>query len=157
LQLVPEKKHSLLEQLKKELDKQVQSGRLTEEYKEAINIYKLLSFFTDTIGYRMWRASEQDLLYREQPFVYGIRANRLNPEFSSEEKVLIQGIIDAFFEEDGKVILLDYKTDRVETGEQLMERYETQLDYYTEAIENIYGKQVEEKILYSFSLEKCVR
>ena len=157
LQLVPEKKQSLLEQLKKELDKQMQSGRLTKEYREAINIHKLLSFFTDAIGYRMWRASERDLLYREQPFVYGIRANRLNPEFSSEEKVLIQGIIDAFFEEDGKVILLDYKTDRVENGEQLMERYETQLDYYTEAIENIYGKQVEEKILYSFSLEKCVK
>ena len=156
LGLLPEKKQSLLEQLKKELDGQVQSGRLTPQYKEAINIHKLLSFFTDIIGYRMWRASENGLLFREQPFVYGIRANRLNPEFSSEEKVLIQGIIDAFFEEDGKVILLDYKTDRVETGQQLMERYETQLDYYTEAIENIYGKQVMEKVLYSFSLETCV-
>ena len=153
---VKEKNMALKVRLEEMLDAQVQSGRLTEQYRDAVSMRKLLSFFTDTIGYRMWRASAAGLLFREQPFVYGIAANRLNPEFSSEEKVLIQGIIDAFFEEDGKVILLDYKTDRVETPEQLMDRYKAQLDYYTEAIEHIYGKKVEEKILYSFSLEMCV-
>ena len=153
---VKEKNMALKVRLEGMLDAQVQSGRLTEQYRDAVSMRKLLSFFTDTIGYRMWRASAAGLLFREQPFVYGIAANRLNPEFSSEEKVLIQGIIDAFFEEDGKVILLDYKTDRVETPEQLMDRYKAQLDYYTEAIEHIYGKKVEEKILYSFSLEMCV-
>ena len=153
---VGEKHGELLGAIKKELNRQVESGKLTKQYRDAVNEHKLLAFFTDTIGYRMWRAGEAGVLFREQPFVYGIAANRLNPEFSSNEKVLIQGIIDAFFEEDGNVILLDYKTDRVESGQELMDRYETQLDYYAEAIENIYGKAVGERILYSFRLEMCV-
>lgn len=82
----------------------------------------------------------------------GLPADRLNSDFPQEETVLIQGIIDVFFEEDGKYILLDYKTDAVETAEQLVRRYHVQLDYYAEALEQSSGYRDTEKILYSFKL-----
>ena len=67
---------------------------------------------------------------------------------------MIQGIIDVFFEEDGELVLLDYKTDSVPTLQALWDRYETQLDYYQEALEKLTGKKVKERILYSFHLGK---
>ena len=71
----------------------------------------------------MWRAQEQGLLYREQPFVLGIDAKRLDPDLPEGEKVLIQGIIDVFFIEDGEIVLLDYKTDVIDSLEALWNRY----------------------------------
>ena len=100
----------------------------------------------------MAEAESRGDLYKEQPFVLGIDASRLSEEFPDEEKVLIQGIIDVYFIEDGKIVLLDYKTDAVKTGEELKKRYQTQIDYYTEALEKITGLKVKEKILYSFAL-----
>ena len=66
--------------------------------------------------------------------------------------MLIQGIIDAFFEEDGYMVLMDYKTDAVSDGQVLIDRYSKQLELYAEAIERITGKKVREKIIYSFAL-----
>ena len=59
-----------------------------------------------------------------------------------------------FFEEEDGLVLLDYKTDSVASMKELWNRYETQLDYYQEAIQKIYGKPVKERILYSFHLER---
>ena len=95
-------------------------------------------------------------LKKEQPFVLGIDASRLNEKFPDSEKVLIQGIIDLFFEEQDGIVLLDYKTDAVKEGEELIKRYRTQLEYYKEAIERITGKKVKEKLLYSFALNQVV-
>lgn len=94
------------------------------------------------------------MLYREQPFVLGLPASRLGEEFPEKEQVLIQGIIDVFFEEDGKIIVADYKTDVVKSPEELISRYRVQLDYYGEALTRLTGKEVTEKILYSFALGK---
>ena len=68
--------------------------------------------------------------------------------------VLIQGIIDAYFEEDGEIIVLDYKTDRVQTEAELKDRYQEQLRLYTKALEQISLKKVKEQIIYSFTLCK---
>ena len=68
--------------------------------------------------------------------------------------MLIQGIIDVFFEEEDGLVLLDYKTDSVSSMKELWNRYETQLDYYGEALERLMGRPVKEKILYSFHLER---
>ena len=68
--------------------------------------------------------------------------------------VLIQGIIDAYFEEDGEIIVLDYKTDRVQTEAELKDRYQEQLRLYTKALEQITRKKVKEQIIYSFTLRK---
>lgn len=107
----------------------------------------------------MAEAARAGKLYKEQPFVMGLPASRLGGAFPSEEMVLIQGIIDVFFEEEDGFVVLDYKTDAVSTPEELVKRYQVQLDYYSEALEQISGypsekgsKPVKERILYSFKL-----
>ena len=71
---------------------------------------------------------------------------------SHVEKVILQGIIDAFIMEEEGIILVDYKTDRVKDGEELRNRYQKQIDLYSEALEQILGKKVKRRALYSFSL-----
>ena len=138
------------------LNAHVESGKLTEVYRKAVNSHKLLNFLKNPLARRMWRAQQRGELYREQPFVMGISAGRLGEEFPKQERVLIQGIIDAFFVEKGGIVLLDYKTDRVNSGRELWNRYKTQLDYYEEALSKLMQLPVKERILYSFSLEQCV-
>ena len=70
------------------------------------------------------------------------------------EKVLIQGIIDVFFIEDGEIVLLDYKTDVIDSLEALWNRYNVQIQYYEEALTKLMQMPVKERILYSFYLEK---
>ena len=135
------------------LQKEEKSRRLSSEYAQAVRERKLLKFLRSEIAYRMWRAQRAGRLYREQPFVLGIDARRLKADFPDTETVLIQGIIDVFFEEEDGLVLLDYKTDSVPTMTELWNRYETQLDYYQEAIQKLFGKNVKERILYSFHLE----
>lgn len=146
----------LRDNLREMLARETAQGRLSESYRQVLQEYKLLRFFRDGLAWRMWRAQRAGTLYREQPFVYGISAARLKPCFPEQEKVLIQGIIDAFFIEDGQIVVVDYKTDRVRTGEELWNRYAEQLKYYEEALGKLMGLPVGEKILYSSSLGCCV-
>ncbi|MGN1148040.1 MAG: helicase-exonuclease AddAB subunit AddA [Lachnospiraceae bacterium] len=144
----------------KEMDSFQAEGRLTEEYKKAVNAEKILHFMQSSIAGRMKKAATEGKLFREQPFVYGISADRLPREdtagelqrFPQEETVLIQGIVDAFFEEEDGLVLLDYKTDVIKKPEELVKRYKVQLDYYEEALISLTGKPVKEKVLYSFYL-----
>ena len=78
------------------------------------------------------------------------KETKLKSDYPDTEKVLIQGIIDAFFEENGEIVLMDYKTDRVSSKEELIGRYSIQLDYYKEALESARNLPVSEKIIYSF-------
>ncbi len=130
----------------------VKQKTLSQEYFEAVSRKKLLRFLETDLAERMKRAEETGRLHREQPFVMGVSAGMLGEEFPSEETVLIQGIIDVFFEEEDGLVLLDYKTDVVPDLEALWKRYETQLDYYSDALAKITGKPVKERILYSFHL-----
>lgn len=132
-------------------------GRLPEEYYAVVSVPKIVKFLMSGVAFRMGEAARAGRLYKEQPFVMGLPADRLNSDFPQEETVLIQGIIDVFFEEGGKYILLDYKTDAVETAEQLARRYHVQLDYYAEALEQSSGYRDTEKILYSFKLGEEIR
>lgn len=132
-------------------------GRLSEEYYAAVSVPKITAFLTSRTAARMGEAARAGRLYKEQPFVLGLSADRLNGEFPAEETVLIQGIIDVFFEEDGKYVLLDYKTDAVETAEELVRRYHVQLDYYAEALEQAFGHRDTERIIYSFKLGEEIR
>ena len=129
-----------------------QEGRLSEEYYEMVSIPKIAGFLMSKTAARMGEAARAGRLYKEQPFVMGLPANRLSNEFPQAETVLIQGIIDVFFEENGRYVLLDYKTDAVETAEELVGRYHVQLDYYAEALRQSFGNADTERIIYSFKL-----
>ncbi|MBO5352343.1 MAG: helicase-exonuclease AddAB subunit AddA [Lachnospiraceae bacterium] len=135
------------------LDTMVQEGKLRTEEREIISDYKVWKFFDSSLGKRMCQAEAAGKLHREQPFVLGLTAKELYPETNSGETVLVQGIIDAFFEEEDGLVLMDYKTDYIHTDakEELTKKYKGQLGYYRKALERLKGKQVKEIWFYSFS------
>ncbi len=130
----------------------VASGKLSERQQECIYIPKLQDFMQSDIASRMQQAAKEGLLRKEQSFFLGVPANTVNTDFPADEMMLVQGIIDAYFEEDGELVLVDYKTDRVENGQELADRYRIQMQYYTKALEQAMNKKVKEVILYSLAL-----
>lgn len=120
---------------------------------------KILAFCKSDVAARMMEADRHGLAAREQPFVMGVPADRVYPESNSKEIIIVQGIIDVYFEEDDGIVLLDYKTDRIGENEEekLAGRYRAQMACYREAIEKARAKPVKEIILYSFSLNKEIR
>ena len=130
------------------------AGKLTGEMADCIRTGDILHFLNCESGRRMARAAAQGKLYREQPFVLGVPSEEIYPEDRSGETILVQGIIDVYFEEPDGLVVLDYKTDQVRTADELKEKYHAQLDYYAQALEQLTEKPVKEKIIYSFTLRK---
>lgn len=124
-----------------------------EEY-GLLNQEKLKKFLVSPLGKLFAKAYKENTLYREQHFMQEVEYEKLFPEDGGDnvEKVILQGIIDAFIMEEEGIILVDYKTDRVKDGEELRNRYQKQIDLYSEALEQILGKKVKRRVLYSFSL-----
>ena len=103
----------------------------------------------------MKAAQKEGRLHKEQQFVMGIPAREMGAG-DSDELVVIQGIIDAFFEEEGELVLMDYKTDKIQKAETLREHYKKQLDYYARALEQMTGRKVREKVIYSLTLQQAI-
>lgn len=154
LELLDYKKQYDEESLRAEMESLYQNQKITVEMKNSIRVKDVLKFFNSAIGKRIQRAAEHGMLYKEQPFVLECDAELVYEEEGKGETVLIQGIIDVFFEEDGEIVLLDYKTDRVYSEKLLLDRYQLQLEYYTKALEQLLQKKVKEKIIYSFAMGK---
>ena len=130
------------------------SGFLSPEEYGLLNQEKLKKFLDSPLGQLFAKAYKENTLYREQHFMQEVEYEKLFPEDGGDnvEKVILQGIIDAFIMEEEGIILVDYKTDRVKGGEELRNRYQKQIDLYSEALEQILGKKVKRRVLYSFSL-----
>ncbi len=136
----------------RQLDLFEQKELISHKWREGISVYKITAFLESSLAKRMGKAEKEGNLFKEQPFVLGLKADRLGDEFPENEQALIQGIIDVFFEEEGKIVVADYKTDAVKEPEELIKRYQVQLDYYGEALMRLTGREVKEKIIYSFAL-----
>ena len=139
-------------EIEKDVAEMVAAERITQEYADLVSVKKITEFMHSQAAARMRSAALLGKLDKEQPFVITIPANRLHAEIPEQERVMIQGVIDVFWEEDDGLVILDYKTDRVTKPEELADRYTAQLNYYQEALEQITGRKVKEKILYSFAL-----
>lgn len=131
-----------------ERERWILEGRVTDEELAFVSVDRICRFFESPLAARMIAAQERGALYKEQPFVLGVGEGEL---------MLIQGVIDVFFYEEDGIVLADYKTDRVTNEQQLIDRYRTQLDYYQQALEQITGKRVKERYLYSFCLRKEIK
>lgn len=135
-----------LDGVKADINRMLETGKMNELQVESVNPWDINTFVQSDTGRRVANAVNCGSVRREQPFVF---------EYEGQ---LIQGIIDLYFEEDGELVLVDYKTDRVmkdEAGEkELVKRYAIQLDYYAKALTQLTGKKVKEKIIYSFALGK---
>ncbi len=133
-----------------EIARMKDAGLLSAEEAAAVSGTEILAFFETPLGERVRRADAEGRLFREQPFILGVPLSEIDPAHEgSTERVLIQGIIDLYFEEDGRLILADYKTDRVTDLSELEARYRTQLKYYRRALEQASGKPVAETLIYS--------
>lgn len=146
-------------QVSEQLDELVRDRKMSREERSSIRVKDITAFACSSLGRRMADACREGRLYREQPFVIQQPARELKDRWDCGEMVLVQGIMDAWFQEGDGLVLVDYKTDRVGKGQEalLAERYKIQLDSYCEALERITGKQVKEKIIYSFSLHKEIQ
>lgn len=126
---------------------------ITEKEAEAINPYKILEFTKSDIWDELKTAKE---IYQEKPFYINVPAKQIY-EQDIEENILVQGIIDLYYiDKNDKLILLDYKTDYVESGKEneLVQKYKKQLDLYKEALEQALDRNVDKVYIYSVYLGK---
>ena len=132
-------------------------GVLSTEEKGTIRRDDIEGFIASPVYARLNAASQSKTLRREQPFITGIPACEIDSELYGDSQTLIpvQGVIDCLFEEDGKVVVLDYKTDHRDES-WLKENYKPQLDLYMRAATAALGKPQGHELLYSFYLKKCV-
>ena len=145
-----------VEDMSVEIRKLEEKGILKKEELEAVDIRKLNGFRNSRLGRRMALAQKMGQLYREQQFVMETAASEVDPLWNSEEKILIQGIIDAYFIEENEIVLVDYKTDFVKFQEasSLYEKYRVQLGCYKNALETLTDYPVKEILIYSFCLDR---
>lgn len=145
------------EKVREYLDTAVSLGFLTPEEASAIEPERVSAFFAHPVGQRSLEAARKGKLRREQPFMMGIPGTEIDPAAPADETVLIQGIIDLYFEEDGRLILADYKTDRHVTPRILRERHGAQMAWYARALRAAGSRDVSEVWIYSFDLKDFVR
>ena len=131
------------------------------DQKENINIKWIVKFIKSEIFKEIYIANKSEKLFKEKAIDYNIKLKNLfkDENIEEDEKIMVVGIIDLFFEnENGEIILLDYKTDYVtkENLEEVKARYKVQLDLYKSAIEDISGKKVAKKGLYLFGINEFV-
>ncbi|HHV65162.1 MAG TPA: UvrD-helicase domain-containing protein [Peptococcaceae bacterium] len=155
LELKPDSVNSIEEQIEQMVDKEL----LTEEQAKTVDIPKIKEFLTSDLGQRMFKSLA---VYREVPFNIEIPCREVYPELQDEryaqETVLLQGVVDCYFEEQDGLVLVDYKTDYVPEGgeEIIMDRYRLQIAYYARALEKLTGKIVKEKYIYLFYSGKAL-
>ncbi len=125
---------------------------ISENEFEAVDRAKLKAFFDSDIFKRI---SKSNNVKKEMRFLTEVEAKKIAPHLSEElenEKIIIQGAVDICFEEEDGVVILDFKTDRVDGLNVLAETYGEQLNIYGFACEKIFEKRVKQKIIYSFNL-----
>lgn len=137
----------------------LETGYLEREAYDALDEMVIFTMLNSPLGQRMAEAQRGGRLHREQQFIIGIPAREMG-RGDSQELVLVQGVIDAYLEEEDGLVLIDYKTDRLPGGragrECLAERYRQQVAYYQRALEQLTGKKVKENIIYSLTLQESV-
>ena len=144
------------EDVEAQIERLLRDRSITQEYRSYIEVDSVKGFFETQLRKRMAKANSDDKLWREHPFVMEISASEVDEDWPKDEVLLLQGIIDAYFEEDGEIVVVDYKSDRVESEEELVEKYKIQLDYYAKVLEQLTKKRVKEKYIFSIKFNKAI-
>lgn len=145
-----------------ELDEQIRlwisQGAIGEEYDKVIWRKDILAFLESDLGKRVRKAASQKKVWKEKQFVMGVPFSEMSEDEESSSYVVVQGIIDLYFEEEDGLVLVDYKTDRIKDQDSsiLVRRYKVQLDYYRRALEQMTGKKVKECYIYSVFLKEAL-
>jgi len=149
------------EEVKLQINSFVEKNIMSLDEAETININWIVKFIKSDIFKEIYIANKSEKLFKEKAIDYNIKLKNLfkDENIEEDEKIMVVGIIDLFFEnENGEIILLDYKTDYVtkENLEEVKARYKVQLDLYKSAIEDISGKKVTKKGLYLFGINEFI-
>ena len=170
--------------VQEQMDAMEKEEKITADMRALVKEQTVADFVSSETGKRMALAQRGGALYREKPFVMGFTDEQLDEfgfaenteqaekvismgrvgnigetEYTGKELTLIQGIIDVFWIEKDGIVLLDYKTDRVQQAKELIDRYATQLKLYADALERVFATRklkVKEILIYSFRLEKLI-
>lgn len=136
--------------IKAELDRLVEEGMLTELEADAVDIKAISQFFASPLSERMLSAEK---IYKEYSFTASIPLCEMHPEIPENEGkgevIIIEGVADCAFAENGELVIVDYKTDRA-SPEELKEKYKEQLGIYKRCLAEAIGLPVKEAIIYSF-------
>lgn len=135
------------------LDSLQAEGKFSDDERRVLSDRSLYTFFNSDIGKRLIASKR---IERELPFSMLFDGNRVYPDVESGERLFLQGIIDTAFVEDDQWVLVDYKTDRVKSGDELIRRYKIQMDLYKEALETLTNMPVKASYIYSFRLHEVV-
>lgn len=142
--------------ISRKLDGLVEKQFITPAQAESCDKKALESFFKSELYKRILNAK---VMHREMRFLTEIPASRVEPslnELLGKECVMVQGAVDLVFEEDDGIVVLDFKTDRVDSSQELIDAYSEQLLIYSLACEKIFEKKVKEHIIYSFALDEAI-
>lgn len=136
------------------LDSLVDDNKLTEKERESVENKMITDFAKSDVFKRMKDAFERNELYRERKFLMQVDGDFIKEVqgIETNETMIVQGIIDALFKEDGKYVVVDYKTDKVDDPKELVKEYDNQLKVYKKAVEKITGEEVKDMIIYSVEL-----
>ncbi len=146
------------EQAKKDISNQaealVKQGKLTALQAEGIDREAISAFFDSALYGLMQKA---DRVMRESRFIFELPARDVDINCESDEKVVVQGIADCIIFENDGITVVDFKTDRNVTEEELIQRYTKQLHLYAQAFSANYNQPVKDCLIYSFWLKKVVK
>jgi len=131
--------------VKDECERLLKKGILNQKEYETISISTIEKFLESDLTKMLRNATK---IYREMPFVLVVDASEIDNSLPKTEKIYVQGVIDCYFEIDGKVVLIDYKTDHYENPNEISEKYKKQLYYYEKALKTRYKDKLIEKYLY---------
>lgn len=152
MQWLPVKKYTQ-QSMTDMLDSLQAEGKFSDEERSLLSDRSLYGFFNSDLGQRLIASRRVE---RELPFSMLFDGNRVYPDVEKGERLFLQGIIDTAFVEDGQWVLVDYKTDRVKSGDELIRRYKIQMDLYKEALETLTDMSVKASYIYSFRLHEAV-
>ncbi len=113
---------------------------------------KIIEFLTSDIMKSLLASGEY---YKEKRFMFTLGACEL-ADYNCDEKIIVQGVLDCYFLTPDGAVIVDYKTDRVKSEDELLERYRIQLDMYEKALFITEGIKTHKKYIYSFALSKFI-
>lgn len=142
------------EDTEKELERLVSEEMLTRQEADSVDLKEIRQFFDSDIADRIMHA---DKVYKEFSFTASLPVREFYPDVTEDEEILIEGVVDCAFEENGKLIILDFKTDRAASPEELREHYSAQLNTYRKCMAKVTGLPVEETVIYSFRFGKEIK
>ncbi len=136
-----------------EIKKLVDQKVFTQKEADCIDRDKIRIFLSSDV-YAMIKTA--DTVLREARFIYEMPIYEIDNSIQSDEKVTVQGVADCVIVKDGKITVIDYKTDRVNNEDELIERYNAQLKLYAKAMNNTFKLPINDCVIYSFALGRGV-